>query len=61
MIETSPPFAGTRENARGSHDLLAEMLRAVRLNGAVFLNARFTAPFGIISPGAMMSARPWRA
>ena len=34
----------------GGHDVLAEMLRAVRLTGAVFMNARFTAPFGVISP-----------
>jgi hypothetical protein len=26
------------------------VLRAVRLTGSVFLNARFTAPFGVISP-----------
>jgi len=50
MIETPPSFAGTPENARGGHDLLVEMLRTVRLTGSVFLNARFTAPFGIISP-----------
>ena len=50
MIETPPSFAATPENARGAHDLLAEMLRAVRLTGSVFLNARFTAPFGVISP-----------
>jgi len=49
MIETPPSFAATPEIGRG-HDLLAEMLRAVRLNGSVFLNARFTAPFGVISP-----------
>ena len=31
-------------------DALSEMLRAVRLTGAVFLSARFTAPFGVVSP-----------
>src|SRR5262249_27531621 len=31
-------------------DTLSEMLRSVRLNGAVFLNARLSAPFGIASP-----------
>ena len=47
MIETPPSFAA----APGSnHDVLAEMLRAVRLTGSVFLDACFTAPFGIISP-----------
>ncbi|HMK41711.1 MAG TPA: AraC family transcriptional regulator [Methyloceanibacter sp.] len=50
MTETPPSFAETPENLRASHDLLAEMLRAVRLTGSVFLNARFTAPFGVISP-----------
>ena len=50
MIGTPPLFAGTPETARGDHDVLAEMLRAVRLTGSVFLNARFTAPFGIVSP-----------
>jgi AraC-like DNA-binding protein len=31
-------------------DVLADMLRAVRLTGAVFLKASFTEPFGILSP-----------
>lgn len=31
-------------------DVLTATLRAVRLTGSVFLNARFTAPFGVISP-----------
>ena len=31
-------------------DALSEILRSVRLTGAVFLNARLRAPFGIISP-----------
>ena len=30
--------------------MFSEMLRAVRLTGAVFLSARFTAPFGLVSP-----------
>src|SRR5262249_36474235 len=50
MIETPTSLAGTPENARGHHDLLAEMLHALRLTGSVFLNARFTTPFGVISP-----------
>ncbi len=50
MIGTPPSFAATPGNARGDHDVLAEMLRAVRLTGSVFLNASFTAPFGVISP-----------
>ena len=31
-------------------DLLSEILAAVRLRGSVFLNGRFSAPFGVISP-----------
>lgn len=31
-------------------DILTEVLRAVRLNGSVFMNGRFAAPFGVISP-----------
>lgn len=31
-------------------DLLSELLRTMRLTGAVFLDAQFTNPFGIISP-----------
>ena len=52
MIETPPSFA--QAPVRGAvppePDALSEMLRAVRLTGAVFLSARLTAPFGIVSP-----------
>ena len=52
MIETPSSFA--EAPARGAvppePDALSEMLRAVRLTGAVFLSARLTAPFGIVSP-----------
>jgi AraC family transcriptional regulator, alkane utilization regulator len=50
MTGTPPSFAATPETARVGYDVLAEMLRTVRLNGSVFLNASFTAPFGVISP-----------
>ena len=50
MIGTPPSFAGTPDRARGDYDVLAEMLRAVRLTGSVFLNASFSAPFGVHSP-----------
>ena len=45
MTGTPPPIA----DAPGAADLLSDVLRAVRLTGAVYLNARFTAPFGLIS------------
>jgi AraC-like DNA-binding protein len=48
MTGTPASFAATPDHRRG--DVLDEMLRAVRLTGSVFLNARFTAPFGVISP-----------
>ncbi len=50
MTGTPPSFAETPESSRSGIDVLAEVLRAVRLTGSVFLNARFTAPFGVISP-----------
>jgi AraC-like DNA-binding protein len=43
-------FAGTPDLALGRSDVLAETLRAMRLTGSVFLNARFTEPFGVVSP-----------
>jgi AraC-like DNA-binding protein len=50
MIETPLSFAAAPERSSADHDVLAEMLRAVRLTGSVYLNACFTAPFGIVSP-----------
>jgi AraC-like DNA-binding protein len=52
MTATSSSVAGTtaRIPPPASSDVLSELLRAVRLSGAVFLSARFTAPFGIVSP-----------
>ena len=49
MIETPPSFAATPDIDRGD-DLLADMLRSIRLSGSVFLNASLTEPFGLISP-----------
>lgn len=39
-------------------DVLAETLRAVRLTGSVFLDARFTAPFGVVSPRQYEASAP---
>jgi AraC family transcriptional regulator, alkane utilization regulator len=50
MIETPSSFAATPERDGPGPDVLADMLRAVRLTGSVYLNACFTAPFGIVSP-----------
>jgi AraC family transcriptional regulator, alkane utilization regulator len=49
MIGTPPSFAAHPQGAN-AHDVLGEMLRAVRLTGSVFLNACFSAPFGVLSP-----------
>jgi AraC-like DNA-binding protein len=46
MTETPPSFA----DRPPAGDVLADMLRAVRLTGAVFLKASFTEPFGVLSP-----------
>ncbi|MBL0899992.1 MAG: cupin domain-containing protein, partial [Reyranella sp.] len=45
MTATPPSFAKTPPT-----DVLADMLRAVRLTGACFLKASFTEPFGVLSP-----------
>jgi AraC-like DNA-binding protein len=50
MIGTPHSFAATPDKASGGYDVLAEMLRSLRLTGSVFLNANFTAPFGVLSP-----------
>jgi AraC-like DNA-binding protein len=52
MIQTPSSFAETPPTvpAPSPPDILSELLRTVRLTGAVFLNARLTAPFGITSP-----------
>lgn len=39
-------------------DVLAEALRKVRLSGSVFLNARFSAPFGVVSPSKYEPGTP---
>lgn len=46
MTGTPPSFA---DRPPGT-DVLADILRAVRLTGAIFLKASFTEPFGILSP-----------
>jgi AraC-like DNA-binding protein len=58
MIETPPLFAGRTRAARGGNDVLAEMLRTLRLTGSVFLNARFSAPFAVISPKQYDASTP---
>lgn len=52
MIETPSSFAEApaRRSVPLEPDILSEMLRSVRLTGAVFFSARLTAPFGIVSP-----------
>jgi AraC-like DNA-binding protein len=50
MTETPRSFAGAPEGARRDDDVLVGMLRTLRLTGSVFLNARFTTPFGVVSP-----------
>jgi AraC-like DNA-binding protein len=51
MTGTPRSHAGTpdRRGAVGP-DLLSEMLRSVRLTGSVFMNACFSAPFGVVDP-----------
>jgi len=58
MTATPPSFAGTPEAGHDGRDLLADMLRAVRLTGSAFLNARFTEPFGVLSPRRFDARKP---
>jgi AraC-like DNA-binding protein len=48
MTGTPLSYAATPENT--GYDVLAEMLRSLRLSGSVFLNANFSTPFGVLSP-----------
>jgi AraC-like DNA-binding protein len=50
--------AGKQAPASGGYDVLAETLRAIRLTGSVFLNARFSKPFGVISPDQFDAGTP---
>ena len=52
MTGTPRLFAASpfRAATAPSPDVLSDVLRAVRLTGAVFLSARFTEPFGVVSP-----------
>jgi len=61
MIDPPLSFADTpgRSTApTAGPDVLSEMLHGVRLTGSVFLNARFTAPFGVFSPKRYDEALP---
>src|SRR5436305_1246849 len=49
MIETPPSFAETPDRPAGA-DVLSGMLRGIRLTASVFLNGRFTEPFGLVAP-----------
>jgi len=59
MTATPLSFAGTpdRRSPTGA-DLLSEVLKSVRLTGAVFLNARFTTPFGVMDPKSYAQRTP---
>ena len=57
MTGTPPSFAETPRIA-AEPDVLSEVLRAVRLSGAIFLNGRFTAPFAVWSPQRFYADAP---
>jgi AraC-like DNA-binding protein len=52
MSGTPSFFAETPSRQPAKPDVLSNMLETVRLTGAVFLNARFTAPYGIMTSNA---------
>jgi AraC-like DNA-binding protein/mannose-6-phosphate isomerase-like protein (cupin superfamily) len=45
-----PRTSSMNQVATAGYDVLAETLQALRLTGSVFLNARFSKPFGVITP-----------
>ena len=59
---TATPLAFADPPLRAAHlprlDVLSDVLRAVRLTGAVFLNSRLTAPFAITTPKRYDPAMP---
>ncbi|BCJ90378.1 transcriptional regulator [Terrihabitans soli] len=58
MTATPPSFAKTPDGAGQARDLLADMLRAVRLTGSVYMNARLTEPFGVVTPPQFDETKP---
>lgn len=50
MIGTPPSFADRPALDEAAESLLAELLRAVRLTGSVFMDACLTAPFNMLVP-----------
>jgi AraC family transcriptional regulator, alkane utilization regulator len=54
----TPPLLSETPPPTGMPDVLSDMLQTMRLTGAVFLNARFTAPFGVISPSRFDAGIP---
>lgn len=42
--------APSSSDEAGGYDVLAEALRALRLSGSVFMDARFSSPFSVVSP-----------
>jgi len=43
-------MTATPQTIAAAPDVLSELLQAVRLTGSVFMNGRFSEPFGVISP-----------
>src|SRR3712207_1449190 len=52
------PTSGPLATIRDDHDVLANVLRAVRLTGSVFVNSCFTAPFGASCPKKYDASTP---
>lgn len=52
MIETPSAMIATPVRTGGGTDLLADVLRRIRLDGALFLKGVYTAPWAFDSPGS---------
>lgn len=57
-MTATPGFGAATTAAPAGPDVLSELLKVVRLSGSVFINALFTAPFGVVSPRYYDPAAP---
>jgi AraC-like DNA-binding protein len=57
-MTATPGFGAATTATAAGPDVLSELLKVVRLSGSVFINALFTAPFGVVSPRYYDPAAP---
>jgi AraC-like DNA-binding protein len=58
MTRTPPSFAERPHSQDDGHDVLADVLRAVRLTGSVYMMAFLSAPFDLLAPSEFDATSP---